>query len=216
MECGPLGRHLFCDDFTSSTLPGRFETANTASGTLTLDPTTSASTPQSLLAKTLLGGGPSRTLARLRKTTTAKGSRFTFGFAESIDPSCVGATDLVQTGGLVFGATYFLSVGHGPDHDSLVETSLTGGIYVQSHALRTPLPRGKWARVTLDVDFTTGTVGLGVDGVSVMAGEPLKYMPANAQQQVAALEIGTLTDNVWNKPSACTTRFDDVTFDALP
>ena len=70
-------------------------------------------------------------------------------------------------------------------------------------------------RVVLDVDLGKRTVDLTIDGAKVVAGEPLKYAPASPQQ-VPSVELGVLTDNLTWKPSACTARTDDVTFDVQP
>ena len=215
VACGARGAHFFCDDF-SGALPGRFDREDVSAGTLALDGALAVTPPQSLVASTLRIDNGTRTFARLHKDLAVQGTRFALGFAEWIDPNCVNAADLVQTGGMTFQASkYFLTVGHGPDNDSLVETSLANGVYVQSHTLRTKLPRGRWAKLVLDVDFARGTMSLVADGATVMADEPLKYLLAGGGASPAA-EIGTLTDNITFHPSACKAQFDDVVVDVQP
>jgi hypothetical protein len=92
---------------------------------------------------------------------------------------------------------------------------LAGGIYSQAHELKTSMPRGTWTRITLDVDLTKGTIGLSVGGSRVIDGEPLHYPPAG-RASAPRIDVGTLTDNLTGKPSACKVHIDDVTFDVEP
>ncbi len=208
VDCGALGMHVFCEDF-SGALPGHFATENISAGALTIDPS------HVLVATTDHVTTSTRALARLHKDISATGTRFAIGFMEWVDATCVGNADLVQTGSITMnGGKYFLTVGHGQNGDSLVETSLVGGFWVQSHVLRTPLPRGAWAHLVLDADLTNGTASLTLEGTKIMDAEPLEYAPKGAQ--TPAVEIGTLTDNITFNPSACKVQLDDVTFDVQP
>jgi hypothetical protein len=119
--------------------------------------------------------------------------------------------DAVETGVVGLQSnTYWVSIRHG-NPDAILETTLTGGFYTQSHELPRSLPRGKWSRVSLDVDLSRNMVALSVDGEVIVENEPLHYPPS--APQAPNIAIGTLTDNLTWSPSACQVRIDDVTFD---
>jgi len=211
-DCGALGSHTFCEDFASA-LPGRFDAESTSAGTLGLGAGQTNDPSSALTASLLHVTTSTRTFARLHKDFVIRGSHFVLAFAERVDPGCVGQADLVQTGTLsANGNKYFLAVGHGSDGDSIVETSLDAGVYVQSHKVTGHIPRGAWTRVVLDADLTKRTVDLSVDGSPIVQGEPLKYAPPDASQ-LPSVDVGVLTDNITFNPSACTAEIDDVTFD---
>ncbi len=214
-NCGALGYHYFCDDFSEPSLPARFDNMNTSAGTLSLDTSQAASPPQSLLANTLHITTGTRTFAQLAKSFPVSGTRFQLAFSEYVDPTCVGPADGVQTGVIGMNSnTYWLAVDHGQNNDSVAETSISGGVYIQGHVLASPIPRSSWARVVLDADMATGTVDLTVNGTVVMENEPLRYSPGSPQ--TPSISVGVLTDNITFNPAACDMRIDDVTFDVQP
>jgi hypothetical protein len=213
-DCGALGKHVFCDDF-SSPFPSRFETQIAANGSLSLDATRFVSGPTSLLATTQAVTTATRTQARVRKGFTTAGTKFALASSEWIEPSCFGGLDGVGSQVLLTNDDkYSLMVGHTANAASVVETSLADGLRVQVHDLKGPIPNGKWTRVLLEVDFAAQTMDLTVDGTKVMQGEPLVHAPTGPQ--IPAIAVGTMTDNISSKPSACTVHVDDVTFDFVP
>ena len=214
-SCGALGVHYFCESFDGAELPGAFGGSSTSAGTTTLDTGKYRSAPGSLLATTLHATTTTRTYAWLERSFAESASHFTLAFAEWVDPGCVGGLDGVDTGVLTLHAgTYFVSVRHGNASDAILETSLSGGIFVQAHQLRAPIPRGKWAHLTLDVDVAKSTFALLVDGETVVENEPMKY-PLNGGPEVPKISLGTLTDDIAG-PSACSVNIDDVTLDVAP
>jgi hypothetical protein len=212
MNCGSLGSHYFCDTFSEATLPGVWDDETVSAGALSLDGTRFDSPSQSLLATTTSLTTGTRTYARVEKHLTASVSHFVFGFSEWVDPSCVANGVTVQSGNLALGSNqYFLAIGHAAGGDSILETSLVGGAYLQAHDLPAPLPRGTWTRLVLDVDLVAAKMNLSVNGNIVVQGEPLKYPPGSPQ--IPTVAPGTLTDGTFNEP-ACQMWIDDVTFDA--
>jgi hypothetical protein len=214
--CASLGAHDFCEDFDrvgTSVLAG-FDLQSSVDGTLALEGTRAASAPNALLAVTT-ATNRLRTLARLEKKFTEDATQFQLSYQEWIDPSCVGPYDGVETGTLILQSnTYYIGIRHG-NPDAVLETSVKNGLYTQAHQLKSSAPRGRWSRLTLDVDLNKNTMALSIDGNRVMENEPLKYPPsAEAAQRVPGIAVGTLTDNGTWKPSACQVRIDDVTFDS--
>ena len=208
-NCGPLGNHFFCDTFDTGSLPSTFDSQSTANGALAFDESDSKSAPRSLLSTVNAVQGTTRTYARLEKTFKPSVSRFTLAYSEYLDPSCVGPSDGVETAG-AGSSDWFIGVRHGsPDH--LVETSISGGLYIQGHNLKTGMPRGAWTRIQLDVDFVERTMDLTVDGNKIVENEPLKYAPGAAR--APKIWVGVLTDNLTGKPAACRLKVDDVVFD---
>jgi hypothetical protein len=214
MTCGALGSHFFCENFDNGSLPLGFDAQVTSAGTLAFDGKDASSTPRSLLATTSKITTSTRSVARLEKTFDVTGKRFTLSYAEWLDPACVGPYDGVETAVIGIRANnYWVSVRHGnPDH--ILETSLTGGLYVQGHNLRSSMPRGKWTKVTLDVDLVRNMIGLNVDGATIVSDEPLRYAPGNGTKSM--IGVGVLTDNGTFNPTPCTVRIDDVAFDLQP
>jgi hypothetical protein len=214
MSCGLLGSHTFCEDFGGGALLGAFDDQTASSGTLSLD-SNAASAPHALLAVTTKATNTTRTYARLEKKIADAATRFTLSYSEYLDPSCVGPMDGVETGVVgLKGNTYWVAVRHG-NPDTLLETTLTGGLYTQSHELRSSMPRGKWTKVTLSVDITKNVMALTVDGNVIVEDEPMHYPPGGGAQ-ASQIAVGTLTDNLSFSPSACQVRIDDVAYDAMP
>jgi hypothetical protein len=213
MTCGALGSHSFCEDFGGSAVLGAFDSQESANGTLSLDSALAASAPHSLLAATTHATGTTRTLARLDKKIATNATHFELSYSEYLDPSCVGPSDGVETGVIgLRGNTYWVAVRHG-NPDTILETTINGGLYTQSHELKSSMPRGTWTKIALSVDVTTQMIALSVDGKVVVQNEPLHYPPGGSQPSQIA--VGTLTDNLLAGPSACQVRIDDVTFDAI-
>ncbi len=208
-SCGALGNHFFCDDFDTGSLPGTFDSQATANGALAFEEGDARSAPRSLLSTVNAVQGTTRTYARLEKTFKQSVSRFTLAYSEYLDPSCVGPSDGVETAAAGT-SDFFIGIRHGsPDH--IVETSISGGVYIQGHNLKTGMPRGAWTRIQLDVDLVERTMDLTVDGNKVVDDEPLKYAPGASR--APKLWVGLLTDNLTGKPAACRLKIDDVTFD---
>jgi hypothetical protein len=216
VDCGPLGTHYFCDDFSEPVLPALFDPdSDLNAGALALDPALFLSAPQSLRASTEALTNATQTRAWLRKGFTASGRRFLLGFAEWVDPACIGANDLVQTGAIALdGRSWFLGVAHGTGNDSVLEVQLGSFTSIHAHTLPSSLPRGQWVHVVLDADLANGTMALTVDGAVLMQGEPFTTPPASPQ--VPAIQVGAQVDNITFHPDACTVHVDDVTFDLMP
>jgi hypothetical protein len=214
MDCGALGTHVFCDDFGDAALPGKWEDETVSGGSVALDTSEYVSPPQSLLATTVALSSGTRTYARIEKHVATSGSRFQVAFSEWVDPACVGPSDTVQSLSLAFGNDgYWLAVAHSGGGDSVIESSLANGVYVQAHGFKTQLLRAAWTRISLDVDVARGMFDVSVDGATVIEHEPLKYPPG--APQLPTITVGTLTDGAFNE-AACKMHIDDVTFDMQP
>ncbi len=214
MTCGDLGSHYFCDDFSASALPSSFDSQALSAGTLQLDVDEAVSAPQSLLASTLSITTGTRTFARLEKKFAHDSTRFILDYSQRVDASCIGPYDGVETGMIGLRTnTYWVALRYG-NTDAILEATSQNGLYIQSHQLRTQLKRDAWVHVKLDVDLARKVVGLTVDGEVVVHDEPLRYAQDGATAPNIA--VGTLTDNLTFKPSACQVRIDDVAFDIEP
>jgi hypothetical protein len=198
--------HTFCDGFAGGSVPSLFDGDDLLAGHVTVDAT------GALLATTDRVTQGTRTEARLKKTFTATGSRFTLAYSEKVDSACIGDGDSVETG--VIGLrddSYWIAVRHGRDGDSISEAGLASSSIAQAHVLQQPIPRDAITRIVLDVDLTKKTVDLTVDGRKLVEAEPLKEPPQAPQAPL--IEVGLLNDNLVAPPSPCSVTIDDVAFD---
>ena len=77
VDCGSLGKHAFCDDFSGS-MPGKFETQQVQSGVVAFE-------NGALVASTAKPPSGTRTIAWLRKPLATEGERFTLAWTETLD-----------------------------------------------------------------------------------------------------------------------------------
>ena len=203
VDCGALGKHAFCDDF-SGAMPGKFETQDVQSGIVTFE-------NGALVASTAKPASGTRTIAYLKKPVPTDGERFSLSWVETVDDISYLGKNGTNTGGLTLGDNkFYIALGHGSDNDTITETSLAGGLYIQVHKLQTPIPHGRPVKITMDVDLDGATVSLSVDGSTVMDREPLKYAPKAPQK--ATVSAGILVDNILG-PEPAKATIDDVVFD---
>lgn len=203
VDCGALGKHAFCDDFSGS-MPGRFETQEVQTGLVALE-------NGALVASVQKPASGTRTIAQLKKPVDIEGERFRLSFTENIQADCFVGKNTVQSNAiLVNGGKYAIAILHGENGDSVLEGNFDNGIYLQAHQLRTPIPHDRTTKITFDLDLDAKTISLEVDGSVVMDREPLKYsVPA---PQKATVVAGILIDNLLG-PTPCKTTIDDVALD---
>jgi hypothetical protein len=202
-DCGALGKHAFCDDFSGS-MPGKFATQEVQSGIVAFENGT-------LTASTQKPPSGTRTIAWLRKPVDVDGERFSLSWTENVDDASYLGKNGVNTSGIILGDNQFsVMLGHGSSGDTITETSLAGGLYIQVHQLQTVIPHGRPVKIAMDLDLDAATISLEVDGATVMDREPLKYAPRAPMKPTVA--AGLLIDNILG-PEPAKATIDDVTLD---
>jgi len=203
VECGALGKHAFCDDF-SGAMPGKFDTQDVSSGIVAFE-------NGALVASTQKPSSGTRTIAYLKKPVALEGERFSLSWVETVDDVSYLGKNGTNTNGLTLGDNkFYVALGHGSNGDTITETSLVSGLYIQVHQIQTPIPHGRPVKITMDVDLDAATVSLSVDGATVMDREPLKYAPKAPQKPTVS--AGVLVDNLFG-PEPAKATIDDVTLD---
>lgn len=203
VDCGALGKHAFCDDFAGA-MPSKFDTQDVSTGLVAVE-------SGALVASTQKPPSGTRTIAYLKKPLAIDGERFSLSWTETLDDASYLGKNGVNTNGLTLGDNkFFITLGHGSDGDTITETSLVGGLYIQVHQVQTTIPHGRPVKIKMDVDLAAGTVSLDVDGAPVMDREPLKYAPKAPQKPT--ISAGVLVDNILG-PEPAKATIDDVTFD---
>jgi hypothetical protein len=203
VDCGALGKHAFCEDF-SGAMPGKFETQDVSTGIVAFE-------NGALVASTQKPPSGTRTVAYLKKPIPIDGERFSLSWVETVDDVSYLGKNGTNTNGITLGDNaYYLALGHGSDGDTITETSLAGGLYIQVHQIQSPIPHGRPVKVALDLDLDAATISVAVDGATVMDREPLKYAPKAPQR--ATLSAGVLVDNLLG-PEPAKVTIDDVTLD---
>lgn len=203
VDCGALGKHAFCDDF-SGAMPGKFETQDVSTGLVSFE-------NGALVASTQKPASGTRTIAYLKKPVPIDGERFSLSWVETVDDASYLGKNGTNTSGITLGDNkYYLALGHGSDGDTITETSLVSGLYIQVHRIQTAIPHGRPVKVSMDLDLDAATISVSVDGATVMDREPLTYAPKAPQR--ATLSAGILVDNILG-PEPAKATIDDVTFD---
>lgn len=203
VDCGALGKHAFCDDF-SGAMPGKFATQDVSTGIVAFE-------NGALFASTQKPPSGTRTFAYLKKPLAIDGARYALSWTETVDDSSYLGKNGTNTNGLTLGDNkYFITLGHGSNGDTITETSLEGGLYIQVHQVQTTIPHGRAVKIKMDLDLTNATVSLDVDGATVMDREPLKYAPKAPQRPT--ISAGVLVDNILG-PEPAKATIDDVVFD---
>lgn len=200
-----VSTHAFCDAFDSGKSPSLFEAEDIYAGHLAFE-------GGALVASTDRVTTGTRAQARLRKSFTATGSRFTLAYTERVDSACIAEGDSVETGVIALrNNSYWIALRHGRDRDSISEVGIASSSIAQAHVLPAQLPRNKPSRVVLNVDLAKKTIDLTVDGRKLVEAEPLREAPASPQGP--QIEVGVLADNLVAPPSPCSVSIDDVAFD---
>lgn len=203
VDCGALGKHAFCDDFAGA-MPGKFATQDVQTGLVAFE-------DGKLVASTQKPASGTRTVAYLKKPVPIDGERFSLAWTETVDDASYLGKNGTNTSGLTLGDNkYFITLGHGSDGDTVTETSLVNGLYIQVHQIQTAIPHGRPVKVALDLDLDAATISVTVDGATVMDREPLKFAPKAPQR--ATISAGILVDNLLG-PEPAKAAIDDLTFD---
>jgi hypothetical protein len=185
-------------------MPGKFATQQVQTGIVAFENGV-------LAASTQKPANGTRTIAWLRKPVAVEGERFSLSWVENIDDASYLGKNGVNTNAIILGDDKFsVTLGHGSNGDTITETSLVSGLYIQVHQIQTPIPHGRPVKITMDLDLDAATVSLDVDGSTVMDREPLKYAPKAPQKAIVA--SGLLVDNILG-PEPAKATIDDVTFD---
>ncbi|MBX3185366.1 MAG: hypothetical protein KF819_00060 [Labilithrix sp.] len=204
----------FCEDFDEGPLPARFETRSESGGALTVDTTTPASAPSSLLA-TVTASATEIGRARLEKAF-GSGTKYRVFVQMREEQRSAKAAAAVRVLGLAFAAepTYEVGVAtnergewYGYERRRDEAGAETEGRFPASRALE---GQGKWVSVRIDVDVNAA--GAGIMTVRFGSDAVVDHVPIAPPFASAAPTMLLGLDAAGPPHDAWAFRYDNVTF----